>query len=89
MRVSTRNCAIWPIHLPLNYITDSKGSNFYILFTRRLGPVFKETSDPRRILSSGLDVLMSVSAISFEPPHGKTNNLHRRKQRRNSSSLLE
>ena len=34
-------------------------------FTTRLGLVFEETSDPRRILSSGLDVLMSVSVISF------------------------
>ena len=24
--------------------------------------------------------------ITFEPPHGKTNNLHRRKQRRKSAS---
>ena len=29
---------------------------------------------------------LNLSSSSFEPPHGKTNNLHRRKQRRRSAS---
>ena len=31
-------------------------------------------------------IMKTLSHKSFEPPHGKTNNLHRRKQRRRSAS---
>ena len=33
----------------------------------------------------GMD-LGDIDIISYEPPHGKTNNLHMRKQRRRSAS---
>ena len=44
-----------------------------------------------QVICKMFDILVCVKVLSlswytFEPPHGKTNNLHRRKQRRRSAS---
>ena len=37
---------------------------------------------------SDVSCFLRLLNLLFEPPHGKTNNLHRRKQRRRSASRL-
>ena len=46
----------------------------------------KESSYKRLLEAGGATVTSQRCVVRNEPPHGKTNNLHRRKQRRRSDS---